>query len=899
MTTKEGESIRSGRKLAEKHKHPFGELLTQYRTRKPGLTQTRLAELAGYDQAILVRMTQGKKDLTGPSGRDRVLRLIGVLHEAGALTALDEANILLAASSMPPLYDGLPNEAALLKLLAPSRVHSGIGTAPSTGDGIRYQPPAPVTPLIGRVAELRALSKLLNAARLVTLTGAGGSGKTRLALEVSARQCKMFDHGACFVSLAPVMDSSEVISAVAQALQVREMPGQTTQEGVKRFLQSKSLLLVLDNFEHVLEAAPVITELLADCQGLHMLCTSREALRVYGEHRFALQPLAANDAVALLVERAQAVEHDFALTHGNASTLDAICRQVDRLPLAIELAAARINELGPAALLAKLAPSATSDPPDGQGARLDVLSDGPRDVHARQKTLRNTIDWSYDSLTELEQIVFRRLGVFVGGWELEQAEQVVNDAAGQSDVLPLLTQLVSKSLAVAGERDGATRYHLLETIREYALEKLRECGETDMVTRRHANAFVHLADQAYVGVQSHDQRRWFDRLEREHPNLSAALHWSFSPAGDPILGCHMVSALQLPWRNATSHQKDIWRWLQIAADALTDDMPARVHGGVWLGQTWLKVAFTSAEALPRLQKALAYYEVAGDVRGIADAKGQVGICMSMNQPDDPAGLQMLEDAISLSKSLGNKMMEHSQIKGLAWLFNIRKEFDKAEALRLDAIASCRRTGDLVNLTLLLYEHGNQLLELARLDEALTYGEESAHIAQQINDPRTEMYARGIVSEAVRYLGDLPRAVALNEALLAFTRERLAPLDVWLPILLTAKSLNDVGNHGRAQLLLSELATLLNATYGATRGYYGHLFDAAACTASGQGDARRAAQLFGAADAEMAAVNERRFQNNDIEIAPYIAKARAALGDEAYAEGRAMTLERAIEVALIR
>jgi tetratricopeptide (TPR) repeat protein len=543
---------------------------------------------------------------------------------------------------------------------------------------------------------------------------------------------------------------------------------------------------------------------------------------------------------------------------------------------------------------------------------------------ARQQTLKNTIDWSYGLLSEPEKIAFRRLGLFVGGWELEQAEQVVSDelridasreewrkpdgvsfrnsqfAILDSDVLSLLTQLVSKSLVIVEEHDEVMRYRQLETIREYALERLHECGEIDGVTRRHADAFAAFAEQAYLGVQGSSQRRWLARLEREYANLSAALHWSFDGGGDSIFGCRIVSALQLAWRNTTSHQNDIWRWAHQASDALTDDMPARIHGGVWLGRTLVRMGLSTPEALPGLEQALACYKAAGDSYGIADAQGQVGLALQLTGQDDLLGFRMLEEALALSRSLGNTLIEHRLLKDLAFLFQKRGDFDRADALRLEAIDLCRRGGDLVNLTMLLYEHANQLLELMKFEEALRYGEEAAQMAQALDDPRLEMCARGIVTEAIRYMGDVPRAVALNEDLLVFTRERLAPLDLSLPILLTAKSLNDAGNHERAQLLLDELTTLLNATLGATHGYYGHVFDALACVASNRGDARRGARLFGAADAEMAASNERRFKNNDMEIAPYVAKARAALGNEAYeaayAEGRAMTLEGAIEVA---
>ncbi len=861
-------------------RHPFGELLAQYRARKPGLTQTRLAELAGYNQAILVRMGQGKKDLTGPSGRERVVRLIETLADQSALTTLDEANALLLAADMPPLFERNLNEARLITRL--SRLPPGQRVR-------RTNLPAPLTSFVGRAQEIAEARRLLGLTRLLTLTGAGGCGKTRLAQRIAADVLIAYSEGVWYAELAALSDPALIPDVVARALGLIAVD-RPAQEQVLDFLRERQVLLVLDNCEHVIDAVAAFSiDLLRACPRVTILTTSRERLDIEGEATWRVPPMQPDEAGRLFVDRATAARSDVPLS-AQDKTVAHICQRLDGMPLAIELAAARLSALSLSDIAARLED------------RFALLVGGRRGALPRHQTLRALIDWSYDSLTEPEKIVFRRLGVFVGGWELEQAEQVVSDdLIRQTDVLPLLIHLVGKSLVVTEEHDGSTRYHLLETIRAYALENLRKKDGLEETTSRHAETFAQLAEQIYIGVQSSDQRHWFAKLEREYANLSAALQWSFSPAGDPALGCRMVGVLQMPWRNATSHQNDVWRWVHRAADALTDDMPARVQGGVWLARTLIKVNFATAEALPRLQKSLAYYEAAGDLHGIADAKGQVGICMRMNQPDNSAGLHLLEDAIALSSFLGNTLIEHNQKKGLAWLFNINKEFDKAEALRLSTIVSCRQTGDLVNLTLLLFEHANQLLELERFEEALKYAEEAALLAQQINDPRAEMNARGIITECIRYMGDVPRAVVLNEALLMFTREMLAPLDLWLPIMLTAKSLNDAGNHARAQLLLNELTKLLVANFGTVAGNYANLFDASACVASGSGDAVRAAKLFAAADAELTTTNQYRFRNNEMEIAPYIAKARAALGDAAYeaayAEGRAMTLEQAIDYAL--
>ncbi|HRA55701.1 MAG TPA: AAA family ATPase, partial [Thermoflexales bacterium] len=285
--------------------HPFGELLREYRRRKPGLTQERLAHRVGYDPAVLVRMAQGKKDLTGPSGRERVVRLIEVLREDGALLAVEEANALLAAASQPPLYDGIPLERALIRALRP---------APSARPvAIRFTLPAPVSSLVGREGDVERITEILQRARLLTLTGAGGSGKTRLALEVAESFADDFVHGACFVSLAAVRRASDVGPTIARALDVHDVGGRSLVEAISRFLSNKSVLLVLDNFEHVLSEAVLAYEFLIAAPMLKIIATSREPLRISGEHVYPVEPLALASAEALFEERARAVKLDFSM----------------------------------------------------------------------------------------------------------------------------------------------------------------------------------------------------------------------------------------------------------------------------------------------------------------------------------------------------------------------------------------------------------------------------------------------------------------------------------------------------------------------------------------------------------------------------------------------------------
>lgn len=487
--------------------HPFGELLREYRRRKPGLTQERLAHRVGYDPAVLVRMAQGKKDLTGPSGRERVVRLIEVLREDGALLAVEEANALLAAASQPPLYDGIPLERALIRALRP---------APSARPvAIRFTLPAPVSSLVGREGDVERITEILQRARLLTLTGAGGSGKTRLALEVAESFADDFVHGACFVSLAAVRRASDVGPTIARALDVHDVGGRSLVEAISRFLSNKSVLLVLDNFEHVLSEAVLAYEFLIAAPMLKIIATSREPLRISGEHVYPVEPLALASAEALFEERARAVKLDFSM-EGSARDVAEICERLDRLPLAIELAAARVAQFSPRVMLGRLSEAGAKSP-------LSVLWTASRDAPARHRTLRDTIAWSYELLTAREQDLLRTLGVFVNGAEVEQIAAAEPESGIERRALEeMLASLVDKNLARRVEQaDGMPRFLLLELIREFALEQLREnsapparlrlCGVGRTISRTHSRPRPALLAQPHrAGLRQFSKRAGVD-----------------------------------------------------------------------------------------------------------------------------------------------------------------------------------------------------------------------------------------------------------------------------------------------------------------------------------------------------------------------------------------------------
>ncbi len=409
---------------------------------------------------------------------------------------------------------------------------------------LRDNLPSQLSSFVGRAKELNEIAKLIGKSRLVTLTGAGGIGKTRLSLEAARKIASDFPDGVWCIELAPLSDATFVPQAVVNTLGLIEQSGRSPVSILTDFLRAKRAFLVLDNCEHLIQACAQLAEtLLQNCPDLRILATSREALEIAGETLYLVPPLTLPDrahvaleslsdyeAVQLFVERARSTLAGFMLTQDNAPAIAQICHHLDGIPLAIELAAARVKLLSVDEIAARL------------GDRFQLLTSGARTALLRHQTLRALIDWSYDLLSEPERVLLRRLSVFAGGWTLEAAESVCIDVgqdavlSGEavskddilpSDVLDLLTSLVNKSLIIVKREQGKeTRYHMLETIRQYALEKLWTAGEGDVSRQRHLAYFVDLAERAQPNLRSFDMVMWLDRLEAEHDNLRAALEWA-------------------------------------------------------------------------------------------------------------------------------------------------------------------------------------------------------------------------------------------------------------------------------------------------------------------------------------------------------------------------------------
>jgi predicted ATPase/DNA-binding XRE family transcriptional regulator len=903
---------------------PFGTLLRRHRL-AAGLSQEALAERAGLSARAVRALEGGQRRAPHP-------HTVRQLARALRLAPADRARL----------------EAAVARRLAPAPPDPAATNLPLT-----------LTSFIGRAAELAEVRRLLGTTRLLTLTGAGGVGKTRLALAAAQTVRADYPDGVWLVELAALTDPALVTPAVAAALGVREQPDRPLLTTLTAALAARRLLLALDNCEHLLAAcAPLVDALLRAGPGLRVLATSREALGVPGEVAWRVpslalpEPLAAAggadtaalpraEAVRLFVERARAARPDFALTHGNAAAVAEVCRRLDGIPLAIELAAARVSLLTVEQIAARL------------DDRFRLLTGGGRTAPSRQQTLRATSDWSHDLLTEPERALFRRLAVFAGGWTLEVAETVcsMQQAVGSGssalpsqlptayrllpagDVLDLLGRLVDKSLVLVDQQGGEVRYRLHETMRQYAAERLQEAGELATARRRHAAWSLALAERAEPELEGADQLAWFARLDAEHDNLRAALAWSLEE--NPQAGLRLAGGLWPFWR-VRAHFTEGERWLDSLLARAPE--PTAPRAKALLGAALLSEQARTGATRARLEEALPLCRALGDRRLLALALRELGFLLSEYGPN-ARGQALLEEGLALARADGDERGLGASLFMLAGAAARDGDHARARALGEASLPVLRRVGDRWMLSRALSFLGIVALRAGDCARARAFWEEALPLAQEAGAPNLMAMLRVRLGWAALWQGDTVRAEVEYEAARTLAQRHAVGARLADALAGLGRVAQVRGDGGRATALLTE-GLALHAERGAVDGVgeaqYGlglaardqgdaaraadwlrrslavrwetddrpgiaTCLEGLATVAAGGGRPARAARLLGAAEALRRAIGSPMPLVELPACEAAVRAARAALGEAAvaaaWAEGRALTLEEAVAEAL--
>jgi predicted ATPase/class 3 adenylate cyclase len=765
--------------------------------------------------------------------------------------------------------------------------------------------PRQTTIFIGREAQIAEGQRLLERGACLTLVGAGGCGKTRLALQIAAEALPEYPHGVWLTELAAVTEPGLVASSVASVLGLREQPGKTITQTLVEYARSRTLLLVLDNCEHLLVAcAQLVDTLLRSCSHVKVLATSREPLNLKAEQTFRVPSLSLPDpksptldslrqceASRLFIERATAVKADFLPTERNALAIAQVCQRLDGIPLAIELAAARVKVLTVEEINARL------------DHRFRLLTGGDRMALPRQQTLRALIDWSYDLLTEAEKTMLRRLSVFAGGWTLASSEAVCagegtsGEGIEEWEVLDLLSSLVDKSLVVAQTQDKTTRYPLLETVRQYARDRLIESGESEAVQRRHRDYFLALAEEAKSQLAGADQRKWLKRLEAEYENLRAGLDWS-RRAKDSAESFRFCGALQVYWR-MQSHYTEGREWCVRALETAggKERSPAcaeTLHGaGIMAGGLGDYAASRTYH-----EESLAIRKEVGDRSGIAASLHELGI-VGYYQGDYASSLACQQESLVIRREIGDRSGIAYSLNGLGIVASAQGDYVSARAYHAESLTIRKEIGDRIGISVSLNNLGQVAYSQGDYASALNCWEESLPIQQEMGDRHGICVSLNSLGHVAQAQGNYAAAGAYYEESLTIRREIGDRRGI-------AASLNGLG-----------IVAYFQGDYASARAYYeeslmirremgdrsgiAYSLEAFARLSASESRLEQTAALWASADILREQIGAPRPPIRQEVYARDVAYVRQALGEEAFSvaweEGRAMTMEQAVEYAL--
>jgi predicted ATPase/class 3 adenylate cyclase len=813
--------------------------------------------------------------------------------------------------------------------------------------------PIQLTRFIGREHVMAEVKRLLSASRLLTLTGAGGCGKTRLALQVAADvvDAEHFTQGAWLVELVSLSEPALVPQSFATALGLREEKGRTILAALTNHLIDKNLLLVLDNCEHLIDAcAQLVNVLLRSCPKITILATSREALGIAGETAYRVPSLSLPDtkrsmtiealtqyeAVRLFVDRAATIQPSFTVTHHNAPAVAQICHRLDGIPLAIELAAARVKVLSVDQIAQRL------------DDRFRLLTGGSRTALPRQQTLQALIDWSYDLLSERERALLRRLSAFAGGWTLEAAESIcVGDGIGTGEILDVMTRLVDKSLVVVEELDGVARYRMLETIRQYARDRLLESRESADYRGKHLDWYLNLAEETDQKLYGAEQLKWLNRLDAEHENLRIALAWSLETAAEK--GLRLGVALSDFW-TMRGYWFEAGEWLTKLL-ALPDGAQARVPRAKALAAAAFRANAQGniARARAMLEESLGIWRQLGNQIGIAQTLDELGY-LALNENDCERATTFHKESLALSREPGHQAGIARALAGLGNVARAQNDWSKAASLYSESLVLRRGLGHKGEIVRLLWHLGRVAEYSGDYARAHGYFEESLATSREQGDTHLTAWSLRFLGHLMRGIGNYPRAGSLFDESLGLVREMRDTHCIAHSLTGLARIAHSLGDDERAASFAEEALTsyrevgqklgIAEAEYilgvvtlaredcekaarclgesltlrrqtdymtGISAIAYRHLdgiaecFDGIAAIAAAQSKAEHAARLFGAAeslrDSTKMSLTPTYRDERDRKVAAVRAQLDEATFNAAWNEGRAMTMEEAVAYAL--